>query len=405
MSAILKTINDNATINSPSGSDSTTTHTQFGAHKMFTATDCGWRNTLSGVALGVAGAASVACASALAFYAYHTSSADPAILVDPNSIKDIGLYGVAQIQSALTGLGQIQTFMSDIVHDHASDAKVGHVFDALQNRGVDLDYFKNVLAQKSDALAGQSDFGLTQRLMDPQTPLSGSAQTKLTEIIWNHDKQIALHQANANEALIFVKAGLSIALASMTTVASVNTDTMKKVLTHMKGRVHRIALSSGLIDDHSDRQIRKIIKTSHFDPVQARARIAAEYAERQNPMHRLFTQHWLEAARAQDRDVMIKLFAMEPSTLGKHTTTGQAVMIDNFSALEMRDIARNEPQYAKALEELAQRRAQLEQRGLRPDSSSNESDFVAIYKPPASLSSLAEATKSDHRRHLSNAFA
>jgi hypothetical protein len=364
----------------------------------FTATDSGWRHTLSSAAMGVAGAAAAVGLSSLAFYAYQKIGTDPSILVDPATIKEIGQQGVIKVHTALQGLGQIQNFLSDVVNAHGANSNMGDFFDQLQSTGVDPKVFKDAVMDQAGMIGGQNNALWADRLLDPQTPLSPMAQYKISEVVWYHDKEVALGQANAADALVFIKTGLSVAAAAITSAAASNAETIKGFLGHMKGCAKRLAVDCGLIDDVADRQIRKTIKASAFDPVEARARLACEYTERQTPMYRSCTLHWLDCAKEQNRAGMLHLFGMEPLMVGKHTAIGQAVMIDHFCAKELRTLANQDPEYGKTLLNLADRRERLEKQGTRPSQPFDASGETLLDLPLRSIGEMVEETVDAQRR-------
>jgi hypothetical protein len=348
--------------------------------------------------MGIAGAASAVGLAGLAFYAYHKFGTDPAILVDASTIRQISEHGGIQVQTALSGLGQIQMFISDVVQSHGAQATMGDVFDKLQASGIDPQVFKDAVTDQAQAMGGSDNALWAEKLVDPQTPLSTTAQYKITEAVWYHDKQVALNQATLADATVFVKTGISVALASLTSVAATNMDAIKGLAGHMLSCAKRVAVDCGLIADSAERQVRQMIKESYFDPAEARARLACEYAERQTPMYRSFTLSWLQAVKEQDRAAMLHLFGMEPVSLGKHSTLGQAVMIDQFSAAELKTLANQDPDYAKTLTALADRRGDLEKRGLRSEMVLNASAEEALHLPLRSIEEMVQETLDAQRR-------
>lgn len=325
-----------------------------------------WRQALSTAALGVAGVSGAVGLGGLAFYAFHRMGVDPSILVDPSAIQGIGEMGLNQVESAVRGLGQVHGFIDAVVQRHGQGASMGHLFEQLLDRGSDPEVFKQAVVNQAALIGGGNADQWASKMLDPATTLSPLAQLKVAEVVWYHDKQVALSEANSQGAMAFAQAGLSASLAALSVFAATNVETVKGVFKHMKDAARRASIEHGLIGDQTDRHVRRAVKASTFDVVEARARLAGEYAERQSPMHRLYTLHWLEAERAQDRLAMLQIFGMEPHSLGKHSAVGQAVMIDHFCATEMHALAQAEPEYAAALMDMAQRRDKLERNGLRP---------------------------------------
>ena len=324
-----------------------------------------WQNTLSSAAMGVAGAAASVGLGALAFYAYHKFGADPAMIVDPQSIRGIGEYGAAHAQAAVRGLGQIDAFMNGL-HAGSSQPTMGDFFDQMRRSGVDPEVFKSAVANHLNLLGvkGQADWAA--RLLDPSTLLTPSLHARINELVWHHDKQVAIHGENANDALVFVKAGFALAAASAASSVASGVGDMTQHMAHMKSVARRTAVDCGLIDEMTDRKVRKSIKETALDAVDARARLAGEYAERQTPMNRFLTMHWVEAARAENRTSMLQLMGLESKSNAKRTSIGQAVMIDHFCAKELRDLSQGEPEHSQVLAVLADRRSELEERGIRP---------------------------------------
>lgn len=364
--------------------------------------DNSWRNTLSSAAMGVAGAATAVGLSALAFYAYHKLGADASLIVDQSTLHGIGMRGAEHVEAAVSGLRQIDSFMSSLSPRSGEALTMGDFFAEMQRTGVEPAIFKGAVAQHAIMVGSSNGASWQERLSNPETMLSVSVRARVAEVVWFHDKKVALNAQSANDAVVFAKAGFATGAAMVTSSLYTGVDRFKEFMGHIGAAVRRTALDNGLIDVADDRKLRQAIKETAYDPSEARARVASEYAERCQPLQRFFTAHWMEALREADRPCMLKLFGLESSLTGKYSSVGQAVMIDHFSSRELKDLQRDEPDHALALGGLAERRGKLEERGTKPKESVNSLGELFSELPLRSIAELIqEHVEQERKKHSS----
>lgn len=356
----------------------------------------------------VAGVATAASLSALAYYALQKTGVDPTYVVDPSLITHVANFGShEQVNAVFNGMSQIQQVFTQLNDAHDGKARVFDLWQELGARGVGLDEFKSAVVDHFTRVDGTQAKAIIDKLLDPDTRLTASVQSRLGEVIWAHDKSTVLREVSAQDALEFAKSGMGVALASSAAAVFTHpkiTRPIQQAFESIKTVAQRVGAELGLINDDADREIRRTIKANAFDPAEARAQLAAEYAERESSTHRFFTLTWMKARDLEDRNAMLQLFGMEKVAMGKHTTVGQAIMIDNFTAKELRDLAAKEPDYADALSSMAARRSELERLGKRSAESQAALGEDSSTAPTASITELMQAYQSK-QAHSSRATA
>lgn len=343
----------------------------------------------------LAGTTAAASLAALAYYAYQKTGFDPTYVVDPSLITHVANFGSReQVDAVIGGMGQINQIFDLLNDKHGGNARVFDLWQELKGNGVSVDTFKSSVVDHFTRTDGSQSRAIIDKLLDPDTRLTSSVQARLGEVIWAHDKAAVMREVGAQEGLQFAKAGFGTAMAASAAAVFTHpkiTRPIQQGFEAIKAAASRVGAELGLINDDADRSIRQTIKASAFDPTEARAQLAAEYAERESSTHRFFTLTWMKVSQNQDRSAMLQLFGMEKLSLGKHTTVGQAIMIDNFSSKELADLASKEPNYADTLKAMSLRRGMLEHQGKRPANLEAALGNEYVAPPDASIAELMTA--------------